>query len=359
MSRQAFIESNPGRFAEITNSDFLYQHAPCGFISFLPNGGILRVNQTFAHWLNLTEEEIYQIKFTSLLSKAGGLYYEMIVHPLLNLKGFANEVNFSFIHNECNIDTLFNAVVFKDDDGTIIAINATIQDITERKKYEAELLKAKRFAEEEQRRFEFLSNSVPNLIWTALPNGEINFLNQRTLDYLKIDLKDANNFTGIYEEDRPLFAEAWAKSLQSSTKLELELRILSGDGDLQWFFLHAEPYHNEEGVLELWFGSCTNINNQKLATLEKYNSLENSLSTAYKTIDGHRERFIQIAMNQSHLIRKPLANIMGLMDLLNDTSLPADAVELLELLKLSADELDHLIKDVIHQSSDPINPLSA
>ena len=354
MSRQAFIKSNPTKFAEITNSDFLYQYAPCGFISFLPNGSILRVNQTFAHWFNLTEEEMYQIKFTALLSKAAGLYYEMIVHPLLNLKGFANEVNFSFVYNGCSIDTLFNAVVFKDTDGTILAINATIQDITERKKYEAELLKAKRFAEEEQRRFEFISNSIPNLIWTALPSGEINFLNKRTVDYLKTDLEEANSFAGIYEEDRPFFAESWAKSVECGTKLELELRIMSGEGDLQWFFLHAEPYYNEQGVLELWFGSCTNINNQKLLALEKYNSLENSLSTAYKTIDGHRERFVQIAMNQSHLIRKPLANIMGLMALLNDTSLPADAAELLELLNLSAHELDHIIKDVIHQSSDTI-----
>lgn len=354
MGRRAFIANNPEKFAEITNSDFIYQYAPCGFISFLPNGTILRVNQTFAKWLQLSEEEIYQIKFTSLLSKAGGLYYEMVVNPLLNLRGFANEINFSFVHKESSIDTLFNAVVFKDEEGAVIAINATIQDITERKKYEAELLLANRFAEEERRRFEFLSNSIPNLIWTALPNGYINFINQRTTNYLKTDLTGVNCFSSIHAGDKLLFSEAWAKSIKNGVKLELELRMISGEGDVQWFFLHAEPYYNEDGVLELWFGSSTNIHNQKLLALEKYNSLEKSLTTAYKTIDGHKERFIQIAMNQSHLIRKPLANVMGLLSLLNDTALPADAVELVDLLNQSVVELDHIIKDVITQSSSPI-----
>lgn len=351
MSRKTFIENHPETFAEITSSDFLYQQAPCGFISFLPNGSILRVNQTFSRWLDIPEEDIYQIKIWALLNKASSMYYEMVVMPLLNVRGFANGINFSFVTKNGGLETLFNATAFKNETGNIIAINATIQDITDRKKYEAEILLAKRIAEQEKRRFEFLSNTTSHIVWTALPDGRINFVNQKAHEYMNLGLDEMKAFDGIFEEDKPVFVEEWHKAISTVSKLEMEIRLLSGEKRAEWFVLFAEPYYNEEGELELWFGSCINIHKQKMRELSNYSSYENSLLKAHKTIDVHKERFIQIAMNQSHLIRKPLANVLGILSLLNDMDFPEEAWELLKLLNVSAEELDDTIKEVIGAAS--------
>ncbi|WP_158795655.1 PAS domain-containing protein [Pedobacter sp. L105] len=348
MSRSSFIENEPLRFAEITNSDYLYQKAPCGFISFLPDGSILRVNETFSRWIGLTEEEIYNLKFTSLLAIGGNLYYEMVITPLLSIRGFASEINFSFIGPNGNFDALFNAVAYKDEEGMVIAVNATVQNITDRKKYEAELLQSKRYAEEEKRRFEFLSNTIPNLIWTALPTGELNFINQKLKDYFSEGtVIDYRKFNGVFHEDREAVVVSWRECLESGRKLEKEIRLHAKGKDPEWFLLRAEPYYDEDRKLVLWFGSFTNIHKQKLLQLANYSSLSSSLSLAHKTIDDNKEMFMKIAMNQSHMIRKPVANIIGLISLLNEVKLSEEGKELIELLNKSADELDMLIKEIV------------
>lgn len=348
MSRASFIENEPLRFAEITNSDHLYQKAPCGFISFLPDGSILRVNETFSRWLGLTEEEIYNLKFTSLLSIGGTLYYEMVIAPLLSIRGFANEINFSFIGINGNFDTLFNAVAYTNEEGAVIAVNATVQNITDRKKYEAELLLSKRYAEEEKRRFEFLSNTIPNLIWTARPSGELNFINQKLKDYFgEENINEHRKFSGVFHEDRESVVISWQESVESGRKLEKEIRLQAKGRDPEWFLLRAEPYYDEDSKLVLWFGSFTNIHKQKLLQLANYSSLSSSLSLAHKTIDDNKEMFMKIAMNQSHMIRKPVANIIGLISLLNGVQLPEEGKQLIDLLNQSAEELDMLIKEIV------------
>jgi len=347
MSRAHFIENNPKHFAEITNSDFLYQKAPCGFISFLPDGSILRVNETLSKWIGLSEEEICELNFTALLNKGASLYYQMVVTPILILRGFANEINFTFVGKNGNFDALFNAVAYLDEEGIMIAINGTLQNISDRKKYEAELLLSKQYAEEEKRRFEFLAHTVPNLFWTALPDGNINFINQRAKDYFgDPDLTELSSSMGVCDEDRANLMSSWKDCLVKGRKLEREIRLRSKDHDPEWFLLHVEPYYKDEQI-ELWFGSYTNIHKQKLLQLANYSSLSNSLSVAYKTIDTNKEMFMKIAMSQSHMIRKPLANILGLVTLLNSLPVTDEVKQLMEMLEISAVELDILVKEVV------------
>lgn len=350
MSRTSFIENNPRHFAEITNSDFLYQKAPCGFISFLPDGSILRVNETLSQWIGLSEEEIYKLNFTSLLNKGACLYYQMVITPILVLRGFANEINFTFSGRNGNFDTLFNAVAYLDEKGKMIAVNATLQNISDRKKYEAELLLSKQQAEEDKRRFEFLSDTVPNLFWTALPDGNINFINQRAKDYFgDPDLAELSTSMGVCDEDRANLMFTWKDCLVKGRKLEREIRLRSKDGAAEWFLLRIEPYYKDEQV-ELWFGSYTNIHKQKLLQLANYSSLSYNLSIAYKTIDTNNEMFLKIAMSQSHMIRKPLANILGLVNLLADLPLTDEVKQLIGMLDTSAAELDMLVKEVVNNT---------
>ncbi len=344
-----------GTQARITSTEFLYQEAPCGLISFNTEGKIIRVNQTFCNWLGRTADDVHGLKFTSLLTTAGNMYYKVVIESLLNLQGYVNEINFSFVHPDGNFDALFNAISYKNEQGQLLMVNATILKITDRKKYETELLLAKRHAEDEKRRFEFLSNTIPNLFWTTLPSGEVDFVNQRVKDYFNTsDLERLTNFEGVVEEDREFSIRTWKKCLETGKVFDKEVRIQGEGREPEWHSIRIEPYVNASGEIEMWFGSSTNIHKKKILQLANYSSLAESLTEAQKTIDQNKEVLTEIAITQSHMIRKPLANIIGLINLLNDIPQQEEALVLLELLKVSAAELDLRINEVVSQSSLPV-----
>jgi len=328
------------------NSDFLYDQLPSGFISYHPDGRILRVNETFSKWLGITIEDIYQLNFRAILNNGSALYYSMVIDPLLNLQSTANEISLTFKSANGEIDALLNAVSYKDDLGNLILINATVQKITDRKRYESALLQEKRHAEEEKRRFEFLSNTVPNQIWTIAPDGTCIYVNQKIKDYFGEQPMDYyTEFRGIAAGDRERCYKAWKTCMATEKIFAREIRMTGVSKKEEWFFVSIEPYFNKEGQIESWFGSSTNIHKQKSLQIANYSSLKLSLSSAQKTLDENKQLFFNIAMNQSHMIRRPLANILGLLQLLEDEELPSSSQNLFDLLRTSVQELDEMIKN--------------
>jgi PAS domain-containing protein len=336
---------------QFTDAEFIYQHGPCGYVSFDAEGKIICINETFCLWLGLEKAVCIEKSFTSLLNIAGGLYFQMVVNPMLHQHGVANEINFRFGCGEVHFDGLFNAVLHKNEQGENVVINAAVHKITNRKKYEADLLLAKHEAEQGKKKFEFLSNSVPNFIWTVLPAGEISFINQRFKDYfLQDDLQWYNAFLCFPETERAVVKCAWDHSIQTGTILDLEVTMINQQGNPEWFLFRMEPFKNEQGEIELWFGAATTIHENKMQHLATQSQLTQHLSTAHKTIDENKGLFTKIAYNQSHMIRKPLANIMGLIPLLKEEKLSDEGLYVLKCIVDSAEELDLLVKKVVTQT---------
>ncbi|SDZ80456.1 PAS domain-containing protein [Pedobacter hartonius] len=326
-------------------SDFLYDNLPGGFISYQPGGKILRVNETLSKWLCLSIEEIYQLNFRSILNKASGLYYSMVTDPLLNLQSTVNEISLTFKSSQGEFDALLNAVSYKDDQGNLFLINATVQKITDRKSYELALLLEKKHADEERRKFEFLSNTVPNQIWNIALDGECIYINKKVRDYFgEQPMSFYTDFGGIAAADRERCQSTWQRCLETGKRFEEEVRLIGVSKKEEWFFICIEPYLNRQGYIESWFGSGTNIHKQKTLQIANYSSFKLSLSSAKKTLDENRQLFINMALNHSHMVRKPLANALGLLQLLEDEDLPETSKHLFNMLQLSIQELDEMIK---------------
>jgi signal transduction histidine kinase/DNA-binding response OmpR family regulator len=142
------------------SAEDLYEHAPCGYLSTLPDGTIVRVNKTLLNWLGFVAEELlYQRKFQDLLPIGGKMYYETHYEPLLRIQGFVNEVNFDLRGKQRRLlPVLVNTIQKKGEDKQPLFNRTTVFNITDRKKYEQELLRAKKEAEEATRvKAEFLS----------------------------------------------------------------------------------------------------------------------------------------------------------------------------------------------------------
>lgn len=117
-----------------------------------------------------------------------------------------------------------------------------------------------------KKRFEFLSNSIPNIIWTALPSGKLNFLNERFFEcfgYKIASLRQTSLLHLIHPSEQKSSLLLWKRSLKQGVTLELEARMKITSQKYEWFLIRAVPYEDMTGNISLWFGSCTNIDEQK------------------------------------------------------------------------------------------------
>ena len=151
-----FFNSLPQESAEE-----LYENAPCGYISFLPDGTIFRINNTLLHLLNYEKkDELLEVKKIQDLFKIGGkIYFETHFFPLVKMQGFIREINFDLIKKDGTyFPALLNVNQITVADGSSTIYRASVLDITDRKKYEKVLLEGKEKAEEATRaKAEFLS----------------------------------------------------------------------------------------------------------------------------------------------------------------------------------------------------------
>ncbi|MDC0710518.1 ATP-binding protein [Stigmatella sp. ncwal1] len=142
------------------SAEELYDSAPCGYISTLPDGTLVRVNQTFLRWLGYEREELLAGKrFQELLTGGGRLFHETHCVPLLQMQGAVNELSFDLVRKDGQrLPVLLNTVQKKDASGKTLFHRTTLFDISDRRNYERELVLARKKAEEATRaKADFLS----------------------------------------------------------------------------------------------------------------------------------------------------------------------------------------------------------
>ncbi|WP_426490680.1 PAS domain-containing protein [Hymenobacter sp. 102] len=116
--------------------------------------------------------------------------------------------------------------------------------------------------------FSFLAELIPQLVWTTDPTGFHTYFNQRWTDYTGYTLADSvgpdmwNNL--LHPDDQQLARRVWGHSLATGDFYEIEYRFKSRAGDYRWFLGQALPVRNEAGEIEKWFGTCTDIHDQKM-----------------------------------------------------------------------------------------------
>jgi signal transduction histidine kinase len=125
----------------------LYEGAPCGYLSTLPDGTIIRANRRFLGWMGQRCEATVGRRFQDLLTVAGRIYHETHFAPLLQMQGYVNEVAFDLVTQAGRLPVIVNALQRKGEDGRPLFNRITIFNATDRRKYEQELLVARRAAE--------------------------------------------------------------------------------------------------------------------------------------------------------------------------------------------------------------------
>lgn len=116
--------------------------------------------------------------------------------------------------------------------------------------------------------FRIAIDTIPGLVWTSLPDGHIDFLNQRWLDYTGLSMEEARGWgwqAAISPDDLPSLLATWRAVLASGAPGEAMARLRRFDGEFRWFLFRAAPLHDAAGSVVKWYGQTTDIEERKRA----------------------------------------------------------------------------------------------
>ncbi len=122
-----------------------------------------------------------------------------------------------------------------------------------------------------------LLDTIPVLMWSANPDGEPSYLNQRVVDYTGRSLTDFAKLGWtqlIHPDDLDETVKAWTQAVKSGSSYHVKHRLRRADGEFRWFLVRGEPLRNAEGRVVQFFGLDVDITEQEQLTRELRKSEE-------------------------------------------------------------------------------------
>lgn len=142
---------------------------------------------------------------------------------------------------------------------------ASIHDVTIRKQLENSLA-------EHDRHLRKILDTIPDLIWSARPDGTADFLNQSWLQYtgLAEDQALGNGWImAMHPDELPAIMQKWQDAIRNGVELSIEHRFRRFDGEYRWFQIHAQPELAASGEIVKWYGKNEDITERKYSE-ERY-----------------------------------------------------------------------------------------
>src|SRR6202171_4493986 len=142
-----------------------------------------------------------------------------------------------------------------------VAILVINNDITKRKR-------AEEVARRSEKELRDVVNTLPALVWSTLPDGAVDFVNERWLEFTGLSPQDAlgwNLEAVVHPEDRARAVAGWRAALKNGRPTEGEMRVRRADGEFRWWFFRNVPLHDETGNIAKWYGTGIDIEDRKRA----------------------------------------------------------------------------------------------
>jgi PAS domain S-box-containing protein len=159
---------------------------------------------------------------------------------------------------------LFRTNPLRDEKGRIVKWYGINTDIEDRKRAEDALRKS-------ERRFRLLVETIPALVWCGTPEGELDYLNQRAVEYLG---HTAESLTGgrwlelVHPDQREATVERWLQSATTGSSYDDVYQLRRADGQYRWIQSVGEPFHDPDGRIAYWYGQILDIDDRKRAEVE-------------------------------------------------------------------------------------------
>jgi PAS domain S-box-containing protein len=159
------------------------------------------------------------------------------------------------------------AYALSDESGSIEFVGA-VMDVTEQHQARAAMEKAFDKIQKSEERLRVTLDTIPSTVMSSLPDGSIDFINQRWVEYHGLTLEDLRRegLEAVYHpEDRARNMDRRRAALAAGTPFEHEARLRRADGVYRWQLIHNVPLRDEVGNIVKWYGTSIDIEDRKRA----------------------------------------------------------------------------------------------
>lgn len=205
---------------------------------------------------------------------------------LLNNKGNGTleQMYFNFVYQPSHSAT-----------GEIDGVLSFTYDVTE-------IVLSRKRVEESENRLRSLANSMPQLVWSARPDGVVDFFNARLSEYAEV----ARNEEGVYDwqaivhpDDQEAATRDWNLTVQTGKAFERELRLRMMNGTYRWHLVRGIPMYDDNGALTRWYGTKTDIEQLKQLDQQK-NDFLGVVSHELKTPVTSAKAYAEVLESRFH-----------------------------------------------------------
>jgi PAS domain S-box-containing protein len=161
---------------------------------------------------------------------------------------------------------------------------------------------------ERERQLRLLTEAIPQQIWRANANGEIEYCNHDFIEFTgrSIDALNGEDFFAIFHvSDLPIFRRSWNAARLNGTNFEVESRVRDAAGDYRWFLIRGIPQRTASGEVSCWYGVHIDIE-------ERYRAEQ-----ALRVAQGDSARWsrtlsmAEMAASIAHEIKQPLTALIA------------------------------------------------
>lgn len=221
-------------------------------------------------------------------------------------------------------------------------------DITEQREAEKERARLFELVKEREAQLRDLVENLPELAWSAQPDGHIDFYNRRWYEYTGTTFEQMQGWGWRSVHDPAMLKtveERWQHSLERGEPFEMEFPLRGKDGAYRWFLTRVNPLRDASGRLTRWFGTNTDIQARKRAEADR-----ETLIAALASSNAELDQFAYVA---SHDLKAPLRGIANLSQWIEEDlgeRMSDESREHMNLLRGRVQRLERLIDGILSYS---------
>jgi PAS domain S-box-containing protein len=223
----------------------------------------------------------------------------------------------------------FTYAPLREPDGELSGVLVAGFEVTAQVRADQQLAQLLASTEASERQFRQLVENLPELAWTAGPDGAIDYYNRRWYEYTGTSAEHSLGWgwTSVMDPTRlEQVLQRWRHSIHTGEAFELEFPLRGADGILRWFLTRMRPLREPDGHITRWFGSSTNIDERRRN-------------------EDFRETFVGIL---GHDLRNPLSTVLMTARVLNKRKdLPPDTYKKLERVVSSGVRMQRMIEQLL------------
>lgn len=326
-----------------------------GAVTLNRDGIILYSNSRFAAMMKLPLEKVIGLNFKTFIPEISSEKFKELIHNGWN-EDCKGEILLADKKRELT-PCLLSCTTLDLDEGT--ALSLILTDLTSQKEAEWELkvkneqlLAAQNAAEKlnneledtvrartndlliSREHFKLLANNIPQLTWTNLPGGDVDFYNLQWYNYTGRRYSETAGWGWqqvVHPDDLSNTMDNYINSLKTGNPFQVENRYKRWDGTYRWHLNRAVPLRDDKGEIIFWVGTATDIEDQK------------------KEMD-RKDEFIGIA---SHELKTPLTSLKGYLQLITSykkEEVPPVVKQYIEKASVAINKLQRLVNDLLDVS---------